>query len=118
MEKAILSGEDVNAKDLGSFTALHWAARKGHLAVVAVLVAHKADINKKNKHGKTPLDFAKEYEHQSIIKFFNEVKLMLGGRKQKTTPVKRTRVNSGQSGGARSKPSTPQVRAIWPKRAA
>ena len=60
VEMAVRAGVQVDGKDLGSFTALHWAAMKGHLTVAAVLVANRAKLSPKDRKGKTPLDFAQE----------------------------------------------------------
>jgi len=37
------------------WTPLHRASKKGHLSVVEYLVNQKAEMNVKNKDGKTPL---------------------------------------------------------------
>ncbi|MBN9542795.1 MAG: ankyrin repeat domain-containing protein [Alphaproteobacteria bacterium] len=42
-------------------TPLHYAAKNGNPKIIALLVAHRADINKANKNGKTPLDIAMAY---------------------------------------------------------
>lgn len=60
VDMAVRAGVDVNATDLGSFSPLHWAAMKGHLTVAAVLVANRAKLSKKDRKGKTPLDFARD----------------------------------------------------------
>ena len=41
-----------------NWTPLHYAAENGHLSVVEYLVNQKADINAKEKDGKTPLGLA------------------------------------------------------------
>ena len=48
-------GLDVDSRDLHENTALHWAARKGHLQVVQDLLSSGADVNMKNKYGYTAL---------------------------------------------------------------
>ena len=40
----VAGGADVNARSSDGFTALHWAARRGACAVVAVLLASGADV--------------------------------------------------------------------------
>jgi len=47
-------------------TPLHRAAYNGHLNVVEYLVNQKADINAKNKDGKTSLGLAKS----NVVQFF------------------------------------------------
>jgi ankyrin repeat protein len=36
-------------------TALHWAAKRGHVKLICLLVKHKANINCKDVAGRTPL---------------------------------------------------------------
>src|SRR5262249_50285830 len=68
--KALLAkGPDVNAKNAYGATALSFAADKGHLAVVKVLLEHKADVNVKDSFYKsTPLNWAMARRHVDIIK--------------------------------------------------
>jgi outer membrane protein assembly factor BamB len=61
-------GVDVNAKTAYGATALSFAADKGHLEVVKVLVKHKADINVKDTFYKfTPLNWAVFNGHAAIV---------------------------------------------------
>ena len=48
-------GAKVNEKDLYERTPLHWAAQKGHLPIVKVLVENGADVESLSA-GKTPFD--------------------------------------------------------------
>lgn len=48
VEALLADGVDVNAATEYGVTALHFAADKGHLDVVRVLVEHKADVNVKD----------------------------------------------------------------------
>lgn len=52
-------------------TALHFAARGGHLECVKYLV-YEAGVNikAKNNHDKTPKDLAVENGHQDVVEFF------------------------------------------------
>ena len=43
------NGADVNARDEDDQTALHWAARKGHIDIVCFLVENGADVNARSK---------------------------------------------------------------------
>jgi len=47
---------------------VHVAAEKGHLSVVEYLVNQKADINAKDKDGKTPLGVARKSNLREFIK--------------------------------------------------
>jgi len=54
----VQAGADVNAaNDLG-FTAIHYAAQTGRDRIVEFLAAKGANLDVKNKAGKTPLDLA------------------------------------------------------------
>ena len=53
-------------KDEEGSTPLHFAALKGHLDVVALLLASKADVNAKNNEGSTPLHYAAVHDHKDV----------------------------------------------------
>ncbi|WP_265027666.1 ankyrin repeat domain-containing protein [Wolbachia endosymbiont (group B) of Chorthippus parallelus] len=63
-EKGLLS---VNNKGKSDWRPLHYAAEGGHLPIVKFLIEKKADINAVNSDGKTPLELAREREHQEIV---------------------------------------------------
>lgn len=56
--RLLASGASVNARGLDDDTPLHDASSNGHVRLVKLLVEKGADINVKNKRGKTPLDVA------------------------------------------------------------
>lgn len=62
---------DVNAQDTGKYgySALHWAAEKGHLSIVLVLLQAKADPHVVDGIRKTesPLSLAKKNQHSSVV---------------------------------------------------
>ena len=58
VEKHLSDGSDVNTKDGGERTALHWAALKGHKEVAELLIAKGSDVNARDIFYKTPLDKA------------------------------------------------------------
>lgn len=77
-------GADVNIKGASERTPLHCAASRGHITVVRVLVNSNANVNAKSREPSkdarralqrtesnryTPLDLAKRYKHQHVIKF-------------------------------------------------
>ena len=51
-------GADINTKDAGGWSPLHWAVGEGHEKIIKLLLAKKADINAIDQTGKTPLDYA------------------------------------------------------------
>jgi ankyrin repeat protein len=54
-------------------TVLNRACVTGSLEIVKILVNAGADINAVNKQGKTPLDFAVEKNHQSVIDYLESL---------------------------------------------
>ncbi|MDX1900496.1 MAG: ankyrin repeat domain-containing protein [Gammaproteobacteria bacterium] len=59
---------DIDAQDCFLDTPLHWAAYKGHEAMVKLLLAHGANVLKKNKDGKTAFMLAEENGFREIAK--------------------------------------------------
>ena len=51
---------------LGGSTPLHFAAEQGHQAVVALLLAHQADVHAKDDRGSTPLHLAARKGHRDV----------------------------------------------------
>ena len=51
----IANGDQVNVSDIDGWTALHYAAYNGYLAVCDALLAHDAQINAKDNWNRTPL---------------------------------------------------------------
>ncbi|MCL2305282.1 MAG: ankyrin repeat domain-containing protein [Planctomycetaceae bacterium] len=77
MSFLISVGANVHARDHRERTPLHWAARKTKRFVllgedvnaIKLLVLHGADVNAKNKNGKTPFDMAKEGGNMAITEY-------------------------------------------------
>ena len=62
------NGEDVNAAQGDGMTALHWAARRGDLDVVKMLLAAGANVRATTRLGNyTPLLLASEGGHAAIV---------------------------------------------------
>jgi ankyrin repeat protein len=67
VEALLVKGADVNAKSAYGATALHFAADKGHLAVVKTLIAHKANVNLADTFYKaTPLTWSTMHNHWGV----------------------------------------------------
>lgn len=58
VEEAIINGANVNAKYNDGWTALMWAAKRGHTETAELLLKHGADVNAKENKGWTALMFA------------------------------------------------------------
>ena len=69
VQSLLSKGVDVNSQNSYGATALTYAADKGHLEVVKLLLEHKADVNAKDTFYKsTPLGWAMSRSHIEIIK--------------------------------------------------
>ncbi|KIK54371.1 hypothetical protein GYMLUDRAFT_1022735 [Collybiopsis luxurians FD-317 M1] len=66
------NGADINAANQDEDTALHEAARCGHLSVVRYLIGKGADAQAKNAHGRTPLDVSAGGRHLDIVEYLLE----------------------------------------------
>ena len=51
-------GADINTKDAGGWSPLHWAVGEGHEKIIKLLLAKKADVNAIDQTGKTALDYS------------------------------------------------------------
>ena len=58
VKQLISTGADVNVKDAGGQTALHWAIEYGHTEIAELLIAKGADVNARNYGEWTPLHTA------------------------------------------------------------
>ena len=63
-------GVDVNEKDDGGYTLLHYASMRGHKEVAELLIANGADLNAKDGGGYTPLLHA--YFYAGLIELLIE----------------------------------------------
>ena len=57
----------VNQKDTNGTTALHWAAREGHLAIARLLLIKGANINMKDHRNKTALHNAATSGNEELV---------------------------------------------------
>jgi ankyrin repeat protein len=66
VESLLTRGVDPNAPQAQGMTPFHFAAFHGHdnPAMAALFIKFKADPNQKDQDGKSPLDYATEYEPQ------------------------------------------------------
>lgn len=79
--KLLSNGADPNAENsFFKLTPLHAAAKRGCSKSLKLLLKFGAEAHKKDNDGKTPLDFAKNYEHKQCIE-------LLGKNAEAESPV-------------------------------
>ncbi|OXV05082.1 hypothetical protein Egran_07150, partial [Elaphomyces granulatus] len=61
-------GTEVNGRDDYEYTALHYAAQRGHIAVVQELLEQGAQVNAQSWYGVTPLSLAIEYTQPETVR--------------------------------------------------
>ena len=59
------AGANIHDSDDENNTALHHAAKKGYYQITQVLLNHGADVNSKERNGKTPLQCAREADQDT-----------------------------------------------------
>jgi ankyrin repeat protein len=69
-------GGEINAREEGGWTAIHWAARNGAMAALRMLLKRGCDVNITNDWKDTPLHEAASEGHLSAVKLL----LKQGGR--------------------------------------
>jgi ankyrin repeat protein len=72
VENLIAEGVDVSCADSKKRTALHFAASKGDVATVRVLLSHGANPNLRDVNGNTPLHLAACASHIKIVTILAE----------------------------------------------
>ena len=61
-------GANKDKADKDGWTPLHWAARKGHLAIAKLLMSYGADLNAREKYGRLPIRVARTEEIEQAIR--------------------------------------------------
>ncbi|PSN42668.1 hypothetical protein C0J52_13029 [Blattella germanica] len=68
VEELINKGINVNAKhDINGWTPLHWAAKRGHKAIVSLLLSHGADTTAITTKGETPATLCSNPEVRKLL---------------------------------------------------
>lgn len=87
-----------SCRDVIGSTPLHFAAFRGHVDVVQYLIErHKMRPSSKNDKGQTPLDLARENNHQGVVAYLTALPAEPAARQR--TPSSNHSVASGGGGG-------------------
>ena len=88
---ALLSrGANLNAKDNGGSTPLHWATWNGNPEIGTVLIAAGADVHARDKGGASPLHKAAQEGHTAIADLLLERGADVNARDERShTPLRR-----------------------------
>ncbi len=72
VQRLLGAGADPKKFEIDGWSALHWAARNGHLRVATLLLEHDAPLYHPDRTGHTPLDWAFDREHWDVVNLFEE----------------------------------------------
>lgn len=79
LNELINSGEDVNQQDEQGWTPLNWAAGKGNLPLVKLLIERGGDVLKVGRDKRTPHLIALAAGHLDVARFLREEENQLAG---------------------------------------
>jgi len=69
VRKWVEDGVDINAKDLGGRTALHYAVRWDHIEIASCLIENGADADPRDGNGDSPLHLASLWSSLDLVEF-------------------------------------------------
>lgn len=72
VEEALNSGADIHEQDEQGWTALNWAAGKGNLDMVRLLLARGADVFRVGRDQRTPYKIALAAKHAEVARLLKE----------------------------------------------
>jgi hypothetical protein len=81
VKELIESGVDINQQDEQGWTPLNWAAGKGNLALVNLLVENGADVFKVGRDLRMPYMIALAAGHVDVVKFLRQAEDLVAGEK-------------------------------------
>jgi ankyrin repeat protein len=79
VEAALNSGADIHEQDEQGWTALNWAAGKGNLDVVKLLLARGADVFRVGRDQRTPYKIALAAKHVDIARLLKQTEQAVNG---------------------------------------
>ncbi|NLT24414.1 MAG: ankyrin repeat domain-containing protein [Syntrophorhabdus sp.] len=91
VRKLIKAGSNVNDRDTGGYTALHWACQRHFVEIVLILIERGADVNTKSTERtecQTPLHLACIFQNPQIVRLLLEAGADASARNQERwTPL-------------------------------
>lgn len=70
LEQMLVDGVEINAKDAGGRTLLHWAVENDHVEAVRLLLKYGADRNIPDRSHKTAYQLAKKRRNPQVLGLF------------------------------------------------
>lgn len=79
VEEALDSGADIHEQDEQGWTALNWAAGKGNLDMVRLMLARGADVFRVGRDQRTPYKIALAAKHAEVARLLKETEAKANG---------------------------------------
>lgn len=79
VEEALDSGADIHEQDEQGWTALNWAAGKGNLDMVRLMLARGADVFRVGRDQRTPYKIALAAKHAEVARLLKETEEKANG---------------------------------------
>ncbi|XP_012144276.1 uncharacterized protein LOC100882592 isoform X1 [Megachile rotundata] len=70
LKDCLKKGADINARDINSWTTLHFAARGSSSEIIKFILDHNFNPNIKDINGQNPLHIAAAHDRKNIVQFF------------------------------------------------
>jgi hypothetical protein len=86
IEELLAAGEDVNQQDEQGWTPLNWAAGKGDLGIVKLLLDRGADVFKVGRDQRTPHKIALAAGHSEVVRLLKQAEEAADGEHEEESP--------------------------------
>ena len=110
------SGADVNAGDDQGWTPLNFAAGKGNLAIVKLLIDRGADVFKVGRDNRTPYMIALAAGRVEVVKYLREVEDATDAERAKSFRPERKYCKAYHLGELRKFPGWSESKINWKQR--
>jgi uncharacterized protein len=78
VKKLILEGANINEQDEQGWTALHWAAGSGDIAMIRLLLEHHGDMSAKGRDNRTACMVARAAGRSEVVEFLMQAEKAAG----------------------------------------